>query len=52
MNKERTALNIAVCMGFDAMRICLGMKPVNFTRHEVMRFFNAQARRKRLSETD
>ena len=25
----------AVCMGFDAMRICLGMQPVNFTLEQV-----------------
>lgn len=25
----------AVCMGFDAMRICLGMPPQNFTAEQV-----------------
>ena len=26
----------AVCMGMDAMRICLGMMPKNFTAQEVI----------------
>lgn len=28
----------SVCMGMDAMRLCLGMKPRNFTVDEVIRW--------------
>lgn len=31
----------AVCMGMDAFRLCLGMKPRNFTRKQVIDWLTA-----------
>lgn len=31
----------AVCMGFDAMRICLGMSPQNFTAEQVRQWMSS-----------
>lgn len=36
--------SFAVCMAFDAMRLCLGGKPINFTVDEVIRWLLAGAR--------
>jgi hypothetical protein len=34
----------AVLMGMDALRICIGMAPVNFTRAEVLRWIRAMSK--------
>lgn len=38
MKREIGAQEMAICMGWDAFRICIGMKPVNFSTEEVMRW--------------
>lgn len=32
-----------VCMAMDAFRVCIGMRPRNFTRAEIVRWINAQS---------
>lgn len=39
-----TPQEMASCMGFDAMRIARGVKPINFTVSEVMRWMELMAR--------
>ena len=34
----------AVCMGMDAMRLCLGISPRNFTRDEVIRWLRLMSK--------
>lgn len=36
----RSPQEFAVCMGMDALRICLGKEPRNFTPAEVVRWMN------------
>ena len=35
---DRDPHAFSVCMGMDALRICIGRKPINFTHAEVMRW--------------
>lgn len=37
-------LQFAVCIGTDAMRLCMGKKPRNFSRAEVIRWLNIMGR--------
>ena len=38
MIRTRNPEVFAVCMAFDAMRLCLGKQPRNFSRDEVIRW--------------
>lgn len=43
MNPARTTNDphvFAVCMAWDAFRLCIGMKPKNFTADEVVRWIS------------
>jgi hypothetical protein len=40
----RHPMEFAVCMGMDAMRLCLGGKPRNFTLNEVIRWMRVMSR--------
>ena len=35
------AEQMPVCMGIDAMRLCMGIPPRNFSRDEVVRWIDA-----------
>lgn len=37
-------LEMAVCMGMDAMRLCLGMPPRNYRRDEIEDWMDAMAK--------
>lgn len=38
--REMGSEEMAICMGFDALRICIGQKPINFTAQQVMRWLS------------
>ena len=40
-----SAQEMAVCMGTDAMRLCLGLSPRNFKRRDVLRWIRQMSRR-------
>lgn len=35
---------VAICMAFDAFRICMGAEPRNFTRRQVAEWFRIMLR--------
>ena len=41
MRQTQNAAEFAVCMGMDAFRLCIGLKPRNFTRDDVVRWLTA-----------
>lgn len=40
----RDAETTAVLMGMDALRICIGIAPINFTRAEVLRWIRLMSK--------
>lgn len=43
-------MSFAVCMGMDALRICIGKDPVNFPKRDVLRWILAMCDKNELSE--
>jgi hypothetical protein len=45
--KEHPDQNFLICMGFDSMRIAMGLKPKNYSIHEVVTWIQCIAEKLR-----